>query len=86
MEYILLLAVVMSLLSGVYNSATFQSFLGEDSDFFKALKRKIEFAYRHGYENNEDDNVGAFEKHQSFYDKDRNQSRFFSTQEGYPRD
>lgn len=46
-EYVLLLAVVMLLISVVFKSPLFSKLLGEDSSFFKILKDRMEFSYRH---------------------------------------
>lgn len=45
-EYILLMAVVVSLMTTVWNSRVFNDFLGEDSDFFNGIAEMIRVHYQ----------------------------------------
>jgi hypothetical protein len=47
-EYILMMLVITSVMFAVVNSDRFKEFFGEDSNFFKAIKKYIEFTYQHG--------------------------------------
>lgn len=47
-EYILLLAVVMSLVMVVFRNKTFQYYMGPDSPYFETLRTYIEHSYRYG--------------------------------------
>ena len=47
-EYIFLLAVVVSLAFAIFNSPVFKRFLGKDSEFFAALRKVFMVSYRHG--------------------------------------
>lgn len=46
-EYILLLAVSVSLVTTFYNSATFKKFFGSDGSIGKVYKVEAEWGYRH---------------------------------------
>ncbi len=48
-EYILLLAVVMSLVVAMYKSKYFKNFFGETGQFATAFKAEMEFSYRNAY-------------------------------------
>lgn len=69
-EYILLLAVVMLLVSVVFKSPLFTELLGEDSSFFKVLKNRMEFSYRYTHAGNREDsgleNITSAAQHESY--------------------
>lgn len=46
-EYILLLAVVITFMTTVWNSRSFKEFFGEDSSFFTRISQKIRIDYRY---------------------------------------
>jgi hypothetical protein len=48
-EYILLFAVVFSLVNFVFQSDTFQSIFGKNGKVTQNLKGQVEFSYRHGF-------------------------------------
>lgn len=80
-EYILLLAVVVSLFSVVFNSQAFQELLGPEGSFFQAVGAKIEFSYRNGFPGEQ-----RFTP-PNYSDLDSptiNQNRFFSPRDPYP--
>ena len=82
-EYILLLVVVISLASVVFKTKLFQNIFGEDSDFMATLIGRMEYAYRHG-RMGEGDQLN-YQRHPTFYNQDKNESRFFSPLEPYPK-
>ena len=82
-EYILLLVVIMSLASVVFKSRLFQEIFGQDSDFIAALITRMEYSYRHG-RMGEDHNLN-YQGHPTFYNRNRNKSRFFTPVEAYPK-
>jgi len=86
-EYIMLLAVVMTLFFTIYNSGPFQAFLGEDSDFFNNISERLRLDYRYARRINADDDIGGspVPNHPSFVDGSGN-SRFFGYKDGdsYP--
>lgn len=87
-EYIMLLAVISVLTFSVINSDRFKDFMGPDSSFFAAVRSRIEFSYRHGYSKPvEDDktNNGYGGFHETYYNFEKGQSRFFSGVERYPQ-
>ena len=81
-EYILLMSVLMSILAAVFNSRYFKDFLGDDSAFFEALRKRYEYTYRHGRFGNEDqtpDPSGVRgQPHESY------NGRFFTPLSPYP--
>lgn len=76
-EYILLLLVVVSLGMGVYNSATFQQFFGEDSGFFDLIKKQMEISYTYGQLDITNPIPDYKGNHEGFFNADENQSRFW---------
>ena len=76
-EYIMLLAVVVSLATLFFKSAAFKNFFGENSTFFNAIQGRMEVAYRHAYIFPlEDEEFSYAAPHKSF-SVDGSQSRFF---------
>lgn len=84
-EYVLLLAVVMLLVSIVLRSPLFADLLGKDSSFFKALKDRMEYSYRFTHLDSEEDaglkDIRAPESHDSFSKGGR--SRFIGATDEY---
>lgn len=83
-EYILLLAVITSLAFTVYSNPKFKQFFGERG-FFEAMRGRIGFAYRYGYEGNDpaDEFQYNSNKHKTYLNEETNLSRFFSPVEEY---
>ena len=50
-EYIFLLAVVVTMALKVIDSAAFKNLLGENSEVFEKYRRMMEFSYKHAYLN-----------------------------------
>lgn len=46
-EYVLLLAVVVTFMTTIWNSKVYKDFLGEDSEFFNGIAKKIEHNYQY---------------------------------------
>ncbi|MBF0208507.1 MAG: hypothetical protein HQK53_16650 [Oligoflexia bacterium] len=91
-EYLLLIAVIVSIMVGVFKSQTMQDIVGPDAAFFKKVASTIEHSYRHGYEYSTSSvtqkmNAGSDDerynngKHESYIGKDI--TRFFFVKE-YP--
>ena len=81
-EYILLLAVVVSLVFTAYKNRRFQDFFGEDSQFFNRIAREVEYSYRHGRISKNRDNSDQL-VHESFAIS-IDESRFFFSRRSYP--
>lgn len=83
-EYVLLLAVVVSLVTSVFNSPTFQEFFGEDSQFFNAIAERMRLDYRYSTKVDSGDDIGNARPtaHPSFSQPDGSLSRFFGFQAG----
>lgn len=76
-EYVMLLAVISFLAATIFRSPLFTDFFGDNSNFFNALKDRMEYSYRFthsGIEDNAGRAVLAPSDHYS-YRKD-NGSRF----------
>ena len=85
-EYILLLAVVVSLVFTFYKSQTFQSLFGANGSIGQTIKDGSEFNYRHAYPRkpgdiNQADYAGA--SHPSYFDSISGETRFFGPKEPY---
>ncbi len=86
-EYILLLAVAVSLVLTFFNSAAYRRLFGSQGSVGMRIKSESEFAYRHAFvkpgapdiaRDNKDGSI-----HPSYYDADNNSTRFFGPREGY---
>jgi hypothetical protein len=87
-EYILLLAVVASLVVTFYNSQAFQRLFGPNGEFGRMVKEDAEFAYRHAFLRNRPANIPVGEReisgHPSYHNTAQGGTRFFSSKEPYP--
>ena len=86
-EYILLLAVVVSLVLTFVNSDLFKKYFGDQGKFGTTIKKNNEFSYRHAFNKATTDisrtsRDGA--NHPSYKDTTRNTSRFFGGKDPYP--
>ncbi|WP_127715144.1 Flp family type IVb pilin [Halobacteriovorax sp. HLS] len=87
-EYILLLSVISVLTFSIVNSKRFKDFMGPDSSFFAAIRARIEFTYRHGYDNvigNDKTNNNYTRIHETYYNSELSTTRFFTGADGYPQ-
>jgi hypothetical protein len=91
-EYILLLAVVVSLVLTFYNSEAYRRLFGSQGQFGTKIKKDSEFAYRHAYlsknaDGSVDPDVPIGEKsivdHPSYRDLKNSGTRFFGPKEPY---
>lgn len=89
-EYILLLAVMTTIILTILKSDAFQSIFGKDSEFFARLGKMVEFSYRHGdmgtQAERDSDNYnysGNNVEHKS-YRTENGDSSFFVPTEVYP--
>mgnify|MGYP001394408638 FL=1 len=83
-EYILLLAVVVSLTTFVFKSDYWQSYFGPDGRFDSVFRARIEYSYRHALGGNDfysQPNYGD-RNHDSYYGNGN--TRFFRPREAYP--
>jgi Flp pilus assembly pilin Flp len=87
-EYMLLLAVALSLVITFYNSDAFKKLFGERGELASMIKEESEFSYRHAYMRNRngdlprDSRDGA--EHPSYYNSRDGESRFFGPKDTYP--
>ena len=82
-EYILLLAVVVSLALAFLNSPVFKRFVGKDSQLMQKLYVQMSYSYRHGRMGTVDSS--NYEKeHETYFNPDEGRSRFFAPVTKYP--
>lgn len=91
-EYILLLAVISSLGYAFYNNKRFKDFVAGKDGLFAYMRKGMSYSYRYGVEYTKDidyDEKAQFEyqtnKHDTYYNPQKNISRFFSGTEAYPK-
>lgn len=84
MEYLLLLFVVVSLSSAILTSDAFQAIMGDDSFFFRKLKEKQEYSFRHTHYSDLSDDSAYSGLHHSYQNPESNNSRFFAPVVEYP--
>lgn len=87
-EYILLFAVVASLIATFYHSDVYRRLFGQNGEIGLRMKANNEFGYRHGYLNGngtENYPVGSRNGalHPTYYDTENGGSRFFGPKEPY---
>lgn len=87
-EYILLLAVVVSLIITFYNSDAFKRLFGEQGEVANKIRHDSEFSYRHGYTRNNTGDVPRNNRdgsiHPTYHNANQSGSRFFSAKDAYP--
>lgn len=88
-EYILLLAVSVSLVITFYKSATFKSLFGEQGAVGQVYKAESEWGYRHAFLAGP--KTGATStpytsanEHPSYYNSSEGKTRFFGPNDPYP--
>lgn len=89
-EYILLLAVLVSLSFVVLNNAAFKDFIAGNSGLFLTIRKGVEYSYRYGIPANSDtDFEGARDfdlqtnEHALYYNSKEGASRFFTGPDPY---
>jgi Flp pilus assembly pilin Flp len=86
-EYILLLAVAVSLVMTFYNSDTYRKLFGNQGSIGKAMKDETEFSYRHAYgKNGSPADLPPYQgnNHPSYFNQESGQTRFFGPKDNYP--
>lgn len=85
-EYILLISVISLMFISILKSEQFQDVFGEDANFFKKMRKKMAFEYRHGVNGEEDRSSNSYTgSHDSYYDQKTGSSRFFLSNEPYAK-
>ena len=82
-EYVLLLAVVATLVFAVIRNNAFQSYLGKEGEFFKKYKAVVEYSYRYGLGGEQDPSPDYTKLHPSYFEG--GDTRFFGPLNAYPR-
>ena len=82
-EYILLLAVVITIVNSVFNSDGFQNIFGGQGTFAKVYKEELEFSYRNAMKGRAQfQEPNYYDRHPSYVKGA--ETRFFSSKEVYP--
>lgn len=85
-EYIMLVAVVMTLAGTFFRSELFTQFFGDDGEFAKTYKNKMEYSYRHGLPLPVGTTPPTFNpastQHDTYFKS--GDTRFFGAKEKYP--
>ena len=77
LEYVLLLAVIATLMTSVFRSERFEDFLGEEGSFFKKYAKEIGYNYRHGLPFGQDSGVVDYSSsHDTYKKKGESRPRF----------
>lgn len=79
-EYILLLAVVATVVFAIFKSEGFNKLFGENGQIVQRYKQQFEFSYRHGFFEMKEDKTPDY----SSGDHESYQGRFFSAKDPYP--
>ena len=83
-EYILLISVISLMFISILKSEQFQDVFGEDANFFKKMRKKMAFEYRHGVSGDDDKSSNSYTgNHDSYYNQKTGNSRFFLSNEPY---
>ena len=86
-EYILLLAVAMSLVVTFYRSATFQRFFGTQGELGRLYKLDAEWGYRHasmtGRATEVNEPKASAEDHASYFNQTKSMTHFFGANDPY---
>lgn len=88
-EYILLLAVAMSLVITFYRSETFQKLFGTQGSVSALYKWEAEWGYRHAYLFGKKSGepyqpYSSAHEHPSYYNATKGESHFFGPSDPYP--
>lgn len=86
-EYIMLIAVVITLVSFVFKSKIFKDYFGEEGQFAEVFRTQFEYTYRHGLNGrkaHQDFNYSNY-NHETFASPGGG-SRFFGHNEAYPNE
>ena len=78
-EYILLIAVVVSLVSILFKSDLFQGYFGDNGKLSEAFKGKLEYTYRHAV------NGKAFFRTPNYSSHESYRGRFYAPRDVYPK-
>ena len=83
-EYILLIAVVVSVFSVMMKTPAIKDFFSPSGKSLNALKLELEYSYRHGFRGKADFKIPNYNSynHESYYYK--GETRFFSSKDAYP--
>jgi len=87
-EYILLLAVSVTLVMTFLKSDAFRRFFGDQGQLGVMIKAETEFAYRHAFLRNNQGNIPSNNRqgsaHPSYFNAEASDTRFFRGEERYP--
>jgi len=86
-EYILLMAVITTLVAALYESDAFQDFFGENGKFAKAYREELQYNYRHALFGRGaiGTRVYGTAEHDSYSGVNGEATRFFGPLDKYPK-
>ena len=82
-EYLMLMAVIVSLSAVIYRSSTFKNYMGDNSLFFRALRDRMQFSYQYALPGSGKVNSSYGQDHKSYVEN--GETRFFTPAEKYPQ-
>lgn len=85
-EYIMLIAVVITLVTFVARSRIFQEYFGEEGQFAEVFRTQFEYTYRHGRNGRGAYSAPNYNDYNHDTYKSSSSSRFFGHIEAYPKD
>ena len=85
-EYIMLIAVVISLVAFVARSKIFTDYFGEEGEFSETFRSQFEYTYRHGLNGRKPYQPFDYSRsnHETYARPGGGASRFFGHAEAYP--
>lgn len=86
-EYLLLIAVIISLISTVFKSQAFRNIFGEEGTFAAEFRKEIEFSYRHGLRGRQflPETINYNDRHDTYLETSGTLTRFFGAKDEYPK-
>ncbi len=87
-EYIMLFAVAFLLVGAVFKSKIFNDFMGPNGKLFVSFKNRYEYSYTHALPAPEDVKMSSAtteHRHESYWSKEDESTRFFTLLNKYPR-
>ena len=75
-EYVLLLAVIVSISLSIINSDRFKELIGKDAQVFKNIRDQFNFSYRHGLAGSSEDDPSSYSgTHETYFNREEGRSR-----------
>ena len=82
-EYVLIIGVIMAIFVNILKSDQFKGVFGPEAEFFKRLRAKMAYEYRHGVSGEVDQTVESGIIHESYFKGGK--TRFFIPEQPYEK-